>query len=278
MSEILLNDLFHFSDNEKLTVKMKLNVWNGFTSPLEEYKNDPDTVDNNWFLWKPESGKNYFREGEIAMNFIPLGNDAWLLTSVKKINKSLNITEDIGYEATEIEEYKQYFGRVVIKFHKNFQTSVIKFANYEDQIAVLEILPNRYDDDEFPGYENVRLPFDRLAQIFERNKSSWIGALSNQKAVYLISDRKNGKLYVGSATSQYGMLRQRWEQYASSGTGGNQGLEEVKAVEGFDYIKKNFVYSILENYNARIDDNYVLSRESWWKETLKTREFGYNKN
>ena len=33
-----------------------------------------------------------------------------------------------------------------------------------------------------------------------------------------------------------------------------------------------------ENYNARMDDNYILSREKWWKDTLCTKQFGYNKN
>ena len=39
-----------------------------------------------------------------------------------------------------------------------------------------------------------------------------------------------------------------------------------------------FQYSILENYNAKVDDDIILSRESWWKEIFKSREFGYNKN
>lgn len=278
MKEIQLTDIFNFTEDEKKIVKIKLNIWNGYTSPLDEYKNDPDIVNNNWFLYKPESGKNYFYEGEIAMNFIPLGDATWLLTSVKKIIKSLDVFDDIGYEAEEISRYKQYFGRVVIKFHKYFKTTVIKFSNFENDIIVLSILDSSYEDNEFPGYENVRLSFDNLKQILDRNKSSWIGALTNQKAVYLITDTKNGKLYVGSATSQYGMLLQRWKEYINNGTGGNKGLEEVKEINGFDYIKKYFEYSILENYNARVDDNYVLSRESWWKVTLKSREFGYNRN
>src|SRR5574344_436498 len=278
MNEIKLNDLFKFSSEDKQKVKIKLNVWNGYTSPLDEYKNNPEIVNNNWFLYKPESGRNYFYEGEIALNFIPLGDDAWLLTSVKEINKSLDVSDDIGYEATEMSIYKQYFGRVVVKFHKYFKSTVIKFGNYENDLVVLQILPSLYEDDEFPGYENVRLSYNNLKQIIERKKMSWIGALENQKAVYLITDTKTGKLYVGSATSQYGMLLQRWKAYINNGTGGNQGLEEVKKAKGFEYIKKNFEYSILENYNARIDDNYVLSRESWWKETLKSRYFGYNYN
>ena len=50
------------------------------------------------------------------------------------------------------------------------------------------------------------------------------------------------------------------------------------AEKGFDYIKQNFQYSILENYNARVDDRVILDRESWWKETLQSRTFGYNDN
>ena len=58
--------------------------------------------------------------------------------------------------------------------------------------------------------------------------------------MYLITDTKTGKLYVGSATSQYGMLLQRWKSYIDNGTGGNKALEELKAKKGFDYIKKYY--------------------------------------
>lgn len=36
--------------------------------------------------------------------------------------------------------------------------------------------------------------------------------------------------------------------------------------------------STLVNYNARVDDHVILERESWWKETLQSRAFGYNSN
>lgn len=55
-------------------------------------------------------------------------------------------------------------------------------------------------------------------------------------------------------------------------------IKHIVDTKGFDYIKANFQYSVLENYNARMDDNYILSREKWWKDTLCTRQFGYNKN
>ncbi len=276
--EIKLNDILGFSEEELYSVKIKLNVYDGCSSPLEEYKSDPDVVDNNWFLFKPGSGKNYFYEGEIGINCIPLGDDAWLITSIKRIDKCLDVKNQIGYEASEIAKYKKYFGRIVVYFHKNMRGTVVKFANYCNDFDVLKILPTIYDDDEFPGYESVRLSYNELSQIIIRKKNSWVGALKNQKAVYLITDTKTGKLYVGSATSRSGMLLQRWKSYIDNGTGGNKALERLKSKKGFDYIKKYFQYSILENYNARMEDDEILKRENWWKEVLKSRDFGYNEN
>ena len=117
-----------------------------------------------------------------------------------------------------------------------------------------------------------------METVLNRGKRDWIAALENQKAVYLITDKESGKMYVGSATSDYGMLLQRWRSYIANGHGGNKELIELVERKGIDYIKTNFYYSILENYNAKVDDRVILERESWWKETLQTRTFGYNSN
>lgn len=85
-------------------------------------------------------------------------------------------------------------------------------------------------------------------------------------------------MYVGSATSDYGMLLQRWKSYVANGHGGNKELVDIVNGKGYEYIKANFQYSILENYNAKVDDHIILERESWWKETLQTRKYGYNSN
>lgn len=85
-------------------------------------------------------------------------------------------------------------------------------------------------------------------------------------------------MYVGSATSHTGMLLQRWKSYVANGHGGNKELEALVRLQGFEYIKQNFTYSLLENYNSKVDDHFILKRESWWKETLLTRTFGYNDN
>lgn len=87
------------------------------------------------------------------------------------------------------------------------------YESMMEELEVIEILSTAYDGDEFPGYENIRLSFSQLETIIRNKRSGWLDALRNQKAVYLITDTSNGKMYVGSATAQYGMLLQRWTNY-----------------------------------------------------------------
>ena len=243
---------------------------------MDLYKANPDEINNQWLFWRNKM--RYFDVGDIAVCFLKLSNETWLLTTIKKVTKELNVLNNINYEGKELKEYEQFLGRVIVKYHKSHQTQLRHYKSIKDKLIVIQILPTLLDGEDFPGYDKVRLSYSQLKTIIDRNKRDWIAALENQKAVYLITDTHTVKLYVGSATSEHGMLLQRWKNYVSNGHGGNIGLIELVKKEGFDYVKKYFQYSILENYNAKVDDDIILSRESWWKEIFKSREFGYNKN
>lgn len=276
MAKIMLNDLLRFDAAEVPNVRVKFNIYNGYDDPLDLYKTNPDEVNVTWFLWHDD--RRYFNVGQTAICLLKLRGDQWLLTTIKKITRLLDVTDGVGYDVDEVKEYEQYFGRLVVEYHNPCRTMGRKYENVMDELEVVQILNEQYTGNEFPGYENVRLSYPLLKNIVDRQLPGWVDALRNQKAVYLITDTKTGKMYVGSATSQTGMLLQRWSSYAADGHGGNIELRELVKQQGLDYVKENFQYSILENYNARMDDGYILKRESWWKETLCTRTHGYNKN
>lgn len=276
MAKIMLNDLLRFDAAEVPNVRVKFNIYNGYDDPLDLYKTNPDEVNVTWFLWHDD--RRYFNVGQTAICLLKLRGDQWLLTTIKKITRLLDVTDSVGYDADEVKEYEQYFGRLVVEYHNPCRTMGRKYENVMNELEVVQILNEQYTGNEFPGYENVRLSYPLLKNIVDRQLPGWVDALRNQKAVYLITDTKTGKMYVGSATSQTGMLLQRWSSYAADGHGGNIELRELVKQQGLDYVKENFQYSILENYNARMDDGYILKRESWWKETLCTRTHGYNKN
>lgn len=273
---IYLNDLLHLSNEELKYSKIKFNQWNGTEDPMDIYKRDPDEINTRWLFWRTE--QRYFNVGQIAICLLKLTYDTWLLTTIKKVTKEFDVKKDINYDGEEVERFKPYFGRVILKYRKRHTAQGVYASKYINKLEVIHILPSTFDGEDFPGYDNIRLSFSQLETIIKRNKKDWIAALENQKAVYLITDKSNGRLYVGSAYGENGMLLQRWRSYIKNGHGGNVDLRRIVNENSFEYVKENFQYSLLENFNSRVDSKIIIKRESWWKKTLQTRIFGYNKN
>ena len=273
---LLLNDLLRLNQTALERTKVKFNIYNGEMEPMEVYLRNPDEVNTNWLFWRTE--KRYFNVGELAVCLFQLSPDNWLLSTIKEVTRELGIKNGVNYDGEELAEYLPYYGRVIVKYHKSHSGMVVNLNTKINDLVVGQILPSIYDGVDFPGYDKVRLSYEQLSIIVQNHKKDWVEALKNQKAVYLITDMFSGKQYVGSAFGENGMLLQRWSNYVDNGHGGNKLLKEIVDDSGFDYVKKNFQYAILENYNARVDKQIILQRESWWKETLGSRAFGLNAN
>ena len=61
-------------------------------------------------------------------------------------------------------------------------------------------------------------------------------------------------------------------------TGGNKEFEQLVNENGKDYISKNFKYSILEIFDTKTKQEYILERENYWKNVFETKKFGMNRN
>jgi hypothetical protein len=170
-----------------------------------------------------------------------------------------------------MDEYSKYIGRIIIRYKNKSQALIRNAESVLQDCEIIQILPDLFDNDLFPGYEHVHLNWDSLKRVI--TKESWKTALQNQKAVYLLTDTSNGKQYVGSAYGQ-DMLLGRWQAYIKNGHGGNIGLKRLP----FSHIKQYFTYSILDIYKSTTDDQIIIDREQWWKQVLQSRQFGYNEN
>jgi hypothetical protein len=168
-------------------------------------------------------------------------------------------------------EYDKYLGRLIVKYKNTSQNMIRNAESVINDCEVAQILPDTFDDDIFPGYDKVNISWQELSRVIE--KDNWKTALQNQKGIYLLTDISNGKMYVGAAYGET-MILGRWRAYVKTGHGGNVGLKRLT----FDHIKKNFKYSILDIYKSTTDDQIIIEKESWWKDVLQTRKFGYNEN
>ncbi|TAJ13095.1 GIY-YIG nuclease family protein [Marinilabiliaceae bacterium JC017] len=264
---IYLNDLLRLDKLEN--VKIRFNQSTSNANPIDVFKNDRYSL-LNWQFHNYSKNRSFY-EGQIAIGFVRIEGDKWLLFDISLITRDLNKFNTVGYEFETLTDYEKYFGRVIIEFKNKAQNMIRKAESVIHECKVIQILEDTFDNDVFPGYENVNLSWHDLNRVI--NKGVWKSTLENQKGIYLITDTNSGKMYVGSA---YGnnMIHGRWSDYIRTGHGGN---EELKKLE-FSYIQNHFRYSILDIYKSTIDDNVIIDRESWWKKTLMTRDFGYNKN
>ncbi len=275
---IELNDLLNLTETEIARSKCR------FMVPSERIDFDPrknvttqeerDFTNLTNLVWQSEK-KMYFHNGDLVIGFMRLHHDEWLLTGV------LEILDENSYnqpaKAKYVDKCRKFEFRTVVKFHNNSQNCVRNAGGILPTLEVLEIWrPDKtINEQRFEGYENINLSWPELKIALSRD--DWRTALKNQKGVYLITDTKTNKRYVGSAYGQE-MLLGRWSAYVENGHGGNQALIKLIENEGFDYVKNNFRYTLLEIYRSTVNDDDIIERESYWKNILLTRKFGYNEN
>ncbi len=271
-----LNDLLKLNDIELENTKVRFNQYNGEDNPIEKFKKNPDEL----LRWNYYNSQRY-KVGQLSIGLVKMNFDEWLLFTVGKITaiKDIPFNSGVGYEyETQDKQYGDLFGRVVIKYHKTMQSQFPNAKTVMDDLIVKEVLPSVFSGFDFPGYDKVSLTYNELEAIINGNYPSYQNALKNQQAVYVLTDTNTGKLYVGSATSKNEMLLSRWKGYIEKFHNGNEGLKELFEMEGAEYFKKYFKYSIIENFNSKVNPDFIINRESYWKEVLDTRKHGYNKN
>ena len=150
----------------------------------------------------------------------------------------------------------------------------VNFENHYTNFEIQEILPEPYSGLSFPGYDDIDISFDELETLVRNHRLDWKAALESIKGVYLITDAKTGRRYVGSAYGEQGVWG-RWCAYVETGHGGNTELRLL----AFDYCRTNFRFALLEQRSSRTADDFVLAREAFWKRILLTRgEHGMNRN
>ncbi|MCK8058402.1 MULTISPECIES: GIY-YIG nuclease family protein [unclassified Fusibacter] len=266
---IQLNDILKLSDEDLNRTKIRFNKRTDGFDPIELFKAGDKKLYDGQF-WNFSKTKS-FKVGQLAIGLIRIFDDKWLLFDISEITKDLDRLNDVGYEYETLEQYKGYYGRLIVKYKNKSQNMIRNAASVIQDCSVYEILPEYFNDDFFPGYENINLTWYELKNIID--KKDWKAALENQKGVYLITDTSNNKRYVGSAYGEH-MILGRWKDYVQTLHGGNKKLKELDQ----EYIKHNFRYSLLEIYKSTTEDKIIINREHYWMNVLLSRndDFGYN--
>lgn len=268
-----LNEFLHLTTEQINNTKMHCAI--GHTQkkreiPLIEYYN------NRFKKWQ-ECQRNKNFEREYILSIIYYKPDEWLFAG---IYESLSVVEgeDCNYQYnTKLSKIgEEFIGRLIIRFEKDFRQTYLLLENHINDLDIIEYLRDKKTILPFYGYENVNLSYQELATIIHNGIESWKTALSSVKGVYIITDKMNGKHYIGSA---YGAdsFWQRWSNYIHSLHGYNKSLKKLIKENGENYVN-NFQFSILEIRSNTTAKEEIIQRETFWKNVFLTIEHGYNEN
>jgi hypothetical protein len=271
---IPLSSLLSIPDPNKY--KVHLACWDGQDQPLDVFVRDRREWDgwNTWRSSKDEFNRTYI----LSLAHFYLETDIWLFGGIYEVLSRQPVDQSHSYTLGHNPAHQELLGRLKIKLPRPGRARSVKLENYYSQMSISEVLREEYTGERFPGYEDLSHDFGTLEVVFRTSRPDWKAALENIKGVYLITDKSNGKKYVGSAYGGSGIWS-RWSSYMETGHGWSDELTQLIDREGIAYARQNFRVSLLEYRPARTDDAVIISREIFWKEALQSRApFGYNRN
>lgn len=281
---IELNQFIKVPNLNKTKIKFNMNAGNVEIKAWDLLFKEDEIEWEQINAWKTKHPNNNLNHADYLLAFAqyyPYGPEYFIFGGLYKIKKiEPEVFDEVGYELTLMDDYKEYRKRLIVKLKKPIGRDLYNrlYKNIQDTLEpeVYEIAPNTKLG-HFPGYQNVTLSHPQMQQIISRNEPSWKQALMNVKGVYVITDLSNGKLYIGSASGNTDGIWQRWSDYANieNLTGGNKLLNEIKLDKGKDYIINNFQYSILEIFDTKTKADTIINRENYWKNVFCTRKHGH---
>jgi hypothetical protein len=249
-----------YEDFEPSKTKIHLATRNNVDNPLDIY------LAGNFEEWQKWQTKENFKR-EFVISLIELSTpNKWLFAGLFKSSGASKEKELYYYHLEQIQDGNELSGRIIASFSRPGRNSYLLGENWETQILLDSILPERLRIKDFPGYKAIDLSKQEIDIIIKQGIESWRTALSNVSGIYLISDTKSSKLYVGKASGEGGIW-QRWTNYSENGHGGNIELKKLLKAEGADRASF-FRFSILEITDIHDSEQAILYRESHWKSVL----------
>lgn len=226
-----------------------------------------------FLAYQNSQSKDVFNGVDYIVSFI--GEEGLLsrFIGVYKLTDRKQIaTDHFEYQMEEVEkQFDDLKERVIIRW----ENAISWHQWIKNEMEVIEIHPGLHYK-QFTDYSDFIINFDELKEIVIKQYSDWKKMLSATKGVYLISDTKTGKLYVGSAYGEDGIWG-RWCKYVSTnGHGDNKTLKELIADDPTH--GNNFQFSILMLLPRTITPDEAIKKERLFKNKLGTNSFGLNNN
>ena len=241
-------------------------------NPYDWYRNDKDI----FIAYQSEQHRDVFKNVDYIVSFIGENGTIARFIGIYQIEGPDNErkTDKYCYKMTEVEGFDELKERIIIEWGSS-AISWHQWLNHKNDKEIIEITPGF--DHIFPGYEKITLTLEQLKNIIlEKEYPEWKKMLSAVNCIYVITDRKTGKNYIGSTYGKEGIWG-RWKKYAQTGGHGNNITLQRLYIQDNKYLN-NFSWSILETLSISISSYEAINIENSYKKKLGTLAFGLNNN
>jgi len=253
---ILLNDIWPIT--KPSDYKIHFARWNKYDQPLDVWTRDRQEW-QNWQEYWP-SRNDFNRPLIFSLIQFYYETDILLFGGVFRVLAR----HQKSYEVELTDTLGEFIGRLKLRSPYRERQTRVKFEDHYPSFEVQEILREPYSGQAFPGYDDIDLSFAELEALVRNGRPDWRAALESVKGIYLITDIKTGRRYVGSAYGDQGIWS-RWSAYVASGHGGNVELRSLVSDPNLTYCRGNFRFALLEHRAARMPDELIIAREAFWK-------------
>lgn len=233
--------------------------------------------------YQREQSRKKFEDVDYMVSFIGESGTTARFVGVYKVGNKVDSpynSDAIICDMDVVEVFEPLTHRVVIDWGKS---TVSWCQDYKKQYKPVIRIDEGFEDENgvprFISYADTILSLSELKAIINSQYDNpWQTALRAVNCIYLITDKKTGKHYVGSTYGKNGIWG-RWEAYVTTnGHGNNQELKKLLS-EVPTHAETNFQWSILEVLPVNITEDQAVDRENLFKQKLMSRApFGYNKN
>lgn len=226
-----------------------------------------------FLAYQNSQAKDVFNGVDYIVSFI--GEEGMLsrFVGVYKLTDREKIADD--HFEYQMEEVKEKFDDLKERVIVRWKNAISWHQWIKNKMEVIEIHPGLHYK-QFTDYSDFILSFAELSEIILNQYSDWKKMLSATQGIYLISDTKTGKLYVGSTYGEGGIWG-RWSKYVSTkGHGGNKTLKEL--INKDPNYGRNFQFSILMLLPRTVAEHEAIKKERLFKNKLGTNSFGLNNN
>jgi|SRR5450830_83055 len=253
--------------------KVHLAHFNQYEQPLDVF------IEGRFDEWQSWQNNRNFQRAFVLSFVQAETTTSWLFAGLYRVNGCEAVEKPKAhyiYKLERVSSCEDLVGRLYASSPYTKRNSYVYGETLAADLEISQLLPRRLSIKDFPGYKLVEVPKTQLDIIVRNNIPTWRTALSNVKGIYLISDKRTHKLYVGKADGAEGIWG-RWCTYAKNGHGGNVALKEELGLTSVDR-QADLRFSLLEIADIHSTKDEILAREEHWKSVLMTRQSGFNRN